>query len=99
MTTTNHTDSSPASVDHVAAEEAQLLRRVATGDQNAYEALYTRMYPLVLRATSRVLPNSGAAEDAAQEALVYVWRRADRFDAQRGNARSWIMTIAQSRAI
>ena len=105
MSTTPATHPSPivaasaAAPTHNAADEARLLRRVARGDHSAYEALYNAVYPSVLKVTGSVLRNPSAAEDAAQETLVYVWRRADRFDPQRGSARSWIMTIAQSRAI
>ena len=39
------------------------------------------------------------AEDVAQETLVDVWRQAPRFDASKGKAVSWIVTIAHRRAV
>jgi RNA polymerase sigma-70 factor (ECF subfamily) len=35
----------------------------------------------------------------AQEALVEVWRTAARFDASRGSATSWVLTITHRRAV
>jgi RNA polymerase sigma-70 factor, ECF subfamily len=47
----------------------------------------------------RVLRNPAQSEEVAQEALLEVWRTASRFDASRGSAATWVMTIAHRRAI
>ena len=39
------------------------------------------------------------SEEVAQEVMPEVWRTASRFDAAKGSADSWVMTIAHRRAI
>src|SRR5881275_3487893 len=77
----------------------ELLRRVARGDEAAFGRLYdllsSRVYGLVLR----VLRDPAQAEEVSQEVLVEVWRTAGRFDATRGSATSWVLTIAHRRAV
>ena len=40
-----------------------------------------------------------AAEDAAQEAFINIWRRAGSFSTARGTARNWIMAVVHHRTI
>ena len=40
--------------------------------------------------------NAAQAEELAQETLLTVWRKADRFDASRATAAAWIFTIARN---
>jgi RNA polymerase sigma-70 factor, ECF subfamily len=60
-----------------------------------YDASSARVFGLAMR----VLGDRNAAEDAVVEVYAQAWRDASRFDAQRGNARAWLLTIARSRAI
>jgi RNA polymerase sigma-70 factor (ECF subfamily) len=39
------------------------------------------------------------AEDLLQEVFTAAWRRADTFDAARGGAMTWLVTLARNRAI
>ena len=85
-----------------AASEMQLqawITRVVRHDQAAFEALYDacvgRIYGLALRITR----NAALAEEVTEDALWQVWREAPRFDATRGTAMAWILTIARSRAL
>ncbi len=77
----------------------QLLTAAGTGDRAAFALLYDRVAPQVLGVALRVLRDRSIAEEVTQEVLVEVWRKADRFDAERGSASGWITTLAHRRAV
>ena len=76
-----------------------LLLRVAGGDQHAYAQLYDAVAPVVFGIARRVLRDGSQSEEVTQEAMLEVWRRAARFDPQRGDATAWVATIAHRRAV
>jgi RNA polymerase sigma-70 factor (ECF subfamily) len=78
---------------------AALIGRVAAGDQVAFAALYDDVAPLVYGIAKRVVRDPTHAEEVSQEVFVDLWRLAARFDAARGNVRSWAATIAHRRAV
>lgn len=79
--------------------EDSMLAAVATGDSDAFAALYDATAGAVYGLACRVVVDPSIAEDVAQETFAAVWSTADRFDASRGTARSWILTIAHRRAV
>lgn len=81
------------------ARLAAELRRVATGDHAAFASLYDELSPLVFGIAKRVVRDSTHAEEITQEVFVDLWRLAARFDAAKGNVRSWAATIAHRRAV
>jgi len=76
-----------------------LLARVAEHDADAFEALYTRIRPRVVAIAQGVLRDRTLAEEVAQEVLLEIWRKADRFDVTRGTWRGWVSTLARRRAV
>ena len=76
-----------------------LVTAVARGDQPALLALYDRHSRVAYGLAHRILGDAGAAEEAVQDAYLRLWRRAATFDASRGNARSWLLTIVRHSAI
>lgn len=71
--------------------------RLATGDPDAIRALYRRYGGRVFALAMRLLGDRGAAEDAAQETFLRIWRFADSFDADRDLDR-WVLRIARNTA-
>jgi len=59
--------------------DADLIAAVATGDADAFETLVRKYERLVLSTAFRYLGDATAAEDAAQEIFIKVWRNAKRF--------------------
>jgi RNA polymerase sigma-70 factor (ECF subfamily) len=86
----------PTAADPTAEE---LLGRVARGDEAAFAALYDQFAPLVFGLARAVLRDAAHAEEVTQEVLVEVWRSATRYDAARGGARAWVLTMAHRRAV
>ena len=77
----------------------ELIAAVARADQPALLALYDRHGRMGYGLAYRILGDAGAAEEAVQDAYLRVWRRASTFDASRGGARSWLLTIVHHCAI
>jgi len=63
---------------------ATCLARVAQGDQAAATALVARVHPLVLRLVSAHRPQRCPADDLAQEVLIRMFSRLDRYQARDG---------------
>ena len=76
-----------------------LMRRASRGDSQAFEALYDELSPAVYGLARRVVRDPARAEDVTQEVFIDVWRKATRFDIDRGKAKTWVMTIAHRRAV
>ncbi len=84
------------------AGELQLrawIAAVGRGDERAlgllYDATLGRVYGMALRITRQ----PATAEEVAEDVYWQVWRQALRFDANRGNAMTWLLTIARTRAL
>jgi RNA polymerase sigma-70 factor (ECF subfamily) len=78
---------------------AGLLARVALGDNSAFEAVYDQLAGPVYGLVRKVLRDPAQSEEVAQEVMLDVWRTASRFDAARGSAVAWVLTIAHRRAV
>ena len=87
------------SSDTDAASLAVTLRRVAEGDRAAFEEVYHRTSVKLFGVCLRILPVRQEAEEALQEAYLSVWRRAGSFDAAKGSAMTWLITLTRNRAV
>ena len=79
--------------------DARLADRIRSGDAEALGELYDRHASRALATALRVVGGRDEAEDVVHDAFVAVWRKIDRFDAQRGSLRGWLMTVVRNRAI
>ncbi len=77
----------------------ELLSEVADGRHEAFAEMYTAVAPAVFELVHGVLGDDARAEEVCQEVLVEVWLGAASFDAGRGPAVTWIMTLAHRRAV
>jgi RNA polymerase sigma-70 factor (ECF subfamily) len=79
--------------------EIDLLERVGLGDQDAFAVLYDRLSPVVHGVALRVLRDPSLAEEVAQDVFLTVWQKAPSFSAERGSARTWVLTLTHRRAV
>jgi RNA polymerase sigma-70 factor (ECF subfamily) len=73
--------------------------RHAIHDPHAIELLYDQNGGLAFALAYRILGERSIAEDVVQEAFLNIWRQGTIYDAERGSARSWVLTIVHHRAI
>lgn len=76
-----------------------LVTLLARGDEPALAELYDRFGRAAYALALRVVRDRALAEDAVQEAFMAAWRSAGRFVAERGKARTWLLTLVHRRAV
>lgn len=81
------------------AELAELLARVAGGDQDAFADFYDATSRTVFGIVLSVLRDRAQAEEVAQEVYVDAWKSATRFDIKQGSPGGWLNTIAHRKAV
>jgi RNA polymerase sigma-70 factor, ECF subfamily len=77
--------------------------RIAAGlrrrDPDAVRALYAEYGPGALALLHDTIRDRSAVEDVYQQVLLEAWQRGRSFDPARASLRTWLATIARSRAI
>jgi RNA polymerase sigma factor (sigma-70 family) len=76
-----------------------LVALVARSDDAALAELYDRFGRVAYGLAARIVRDPALAEDVVQEAFLAVWRSAGRFVAERGKARTWLLTLVHRRAV
>ena len=80
-------------------ELVALLAAVARGDRAAFADLYRRTSAKLYGICLRLLRSETEAQDVLQEVYVLVWQKAERFDAARASAITWLATLARNKAV
>jgi RNA polymerase sigma-70 factor (ECF subfamily) len=88
-------DDGSVPVDHV----GELLVRTASGDRTAFAELYDVLSPRVFGLILRVLVDRAQSEEVLQEVFLEVWQSASRFSPNKGQGRTWVLTMAHRRAV
>ena len=83
----------------VAHDLAGLIGLVARGDAAAFDAVYDQVAASVFGIVRRVMRDPAQSEEVTQDVLLELWRNAAAFDAERGSAVAWVMTMAHRRAV
>lgn len=81
------------------AQDANLVRRIAGGDKGALAELYDRFADPLHATALRILRDAAEAQDVVHDAFITVWEKAATFDAGRGSAFAWALTLVRNRAI
>ena len=74
-------------------DDGLLAERCATGDASAFRVLVRRHHARLHAHAWRILMDSSAAEDVAQEVFLKLWSGSARFDAARGALVPWLLRI------
>jgi RNA polymerase sigma-70 factor, ECF subfamily len=81
------------------ASDAQLVTSIARYSETALAEVYRRHGGAVYGLAKRVLNNPTEAEDVTQEVFLRLWNQPDRYDADRGSLRSFLLAQAHGRAV
>ncbi|MFJ9696284.1 ECF RNA polymerase sigma factor SigK [Kitasatospora sp. NPDC101183] len=95
MTAPRRTDCRAAAGDDL----PRLLRRVAYGDEAAFETLFRAVAGPVYGTALRTLRSPAHAEEVTQEVLFELWRTAAAYRPERGSVLAWALTVAHRRAV
>ncbi|MEZ4363045.1 MAG: sigma-70 family RNA polymerase sigma factor [Kofleriaceae bacterium] len=79
--------------------DADLVRAMAEGQQQALAALYERHASVMLGLAMRIVRNRKEAEDLLHDVFLEAWRSAKTFDPKRGRVRTWLAIRMRSRAL
>jgi RNA polymerase sigma-70 factor (ECF subfamily) len=79
--------------------DGALLARAQEGSADAFELIYDRHSAVAYSLARQICRDRDVAEDVVQDAFLSLWRRRDRYDAARGQVRSWLLGIVHNSAI
>jgi RNA polymerase sigma-70 factor, ECF subfamily len=77
----------------------QLVQRMSEGDVDALNVLYDRYARAVFSFAVRIVRDGRIAEEVLQEAFMRSWQQSGRFELNRGNYASWLLSITHNLAI
>ncbi|HAA94888.1 MAG TPA: RNA polymerase subunit sigma-70 [Dehalococcoidia bacterium] len=86
-------------VDYESLDDHQIMERVSQADKDALEALYNGYRTPVYSLAMFMLKQPPLAEEATQDIFLNVWLKASSFNADRGQPRAWIMSVAHHKII
>jgi RNA polymerase sigma-70 factor (ECF subfamily) len=80
-------------------DDADLLRRIENGEDQAMARLFERYSKIVYSVSLRVLKDPAGAEDVMQEIFMQIWRSPNSFVAAKGSLGGWLSVVARNRSI
>lgn len=79
--------------------DRELATRLVSGDEAALREIYREHVAAVNGLAVRVLSNEVLAEEVVQDVFVRLWEQPERFDADRGRLRAFLLSMTHSRAV
>lgn len=74
--------------------DERLIERMAARDERALIELHARYAPYINAMGRRMLRDRDEIQQSVQDAFVNAWNAAERFDARKASAKTWLVTIA-----
>lgn len=78
--------------------DSVLVAAVKEGDTNAFDALFLRWYPQVLKFIQTLVKDNAIAEDLSQTVFMKVWIYRDRLDASK-SLKNYLIVLARNAAL
>jgi len=88
-----------SAIDHRTSSDVNLVIAVGRYDQAALTEVYRRHGGAIFGLALRLLRDRGLAEDVVQTVFIRFWDHPDRFDAERGVLRSYLLAQTHGRAV
>jgi len=76
-----------------------LMQEIQKRNLDALGELFRQHRRRLLKIATRVLQSESEAEELIQDVFIYVWNRAQNFDARKSPAKFWLSQVAYSRAL
>ena len=86
-------------IDYQELGDHQLMYRVSMAEKEALEALYARYSSSVYSLAMYMLKQEALAEEVTQDIFLNIWTKASSYKAERGEPKSWIMSVAHHRIV
>jgi len=80
-------------------DDRGLIARIQGRDADSLALLYDRFSARLMGLASRILGDTGEAEEVLQEVFLWVWRSAGAYDPARGTVLAWLLVATRSRSI
>jgi RNA polymerase sigma-70 factor, ECF subfamily len=90
---------SPSVAEYQELEDRQLIQRIALGEKEALEELYSRYSTSVYSLARFMLRQEALAEEASQDIFLNIWLKASSYKPERGEPRAWIMSVAHHKVV
>ena len=79
--------------------DIDLLNRISTGDERAFEQLYERHKGVIFGLMLHMLRDGGAAEEVTLDVFTKIWNEASNYRPGRAAVKTWLVAIARHAAI
>jgi RNA polymerase sigma-70 factor (ECF subfamily) len=78
--------------------DTELIAEAARDNHDALAVLFDRYQRLVFHVARRIVQDDGEAEDLTQEVFFEIYRKASRYDPERGTVKVWLLQYAYHRS-
>jgi RNA polymerase sigma-70 factor, ECF subfamily len=79
--------------------DAEMAARVVNRDRSAIEIMFNEFGGAIKSLALRVLRDEALADDVVQDTFFGFWNAPEKFDAEHGSLRTFLLTIAHRRAV
>lgn len=82
--------------------DGTIIRNIARGDSNGIDVAINKYSKLVWHIAIKVLRPVGSPEDIEEcvaDVFIYLWQNHDKYNSTRGSLKTWLSTVAKSKAI